>query len=139
MKTWAKFLVVGWSIVCIGIVAVSYQVMKKDYVDDSYKIFLPFRTPEDMGGGVKRLANWLYANEDEQYLSKEQFIERAKGARALDLQSEHKVKNRAIYLYLPIYSFAIWALPLLVFVILGHLFAKDSKAMESEMGHGDTR
>ena len=119
MKTWLKYLVIGWSIVCIGIVIVSFQIMKKDYVKDSYNIDLPMQS----GPGLLPIARIIFDNENEM-LSKEQFIEVIKGCKSIELRSEHKVINRAIYLYLPIYSFIVWALPILVFAFLGIIFEK---------------
>ncbi|MBI4764277.1 MAG: hypothetical protein HY787_06710 [Deltaproteobacteria bacterium] len=132
MRTWTKLLVVGWSILCIGIIVVSFQIMKKDYVAETYSIWAPLLVPEKVGDGVERLAAWLYPNQNERFLSKEQFIERVKGAKGVELKSEHTVKNKAIYLYLPIYSFVVWAFPILVFVAVGRLFEKNPTNNKSD-------
>ncbi len=124
MKTWTKFLVIGWSVVCVGIVVVSFEIMKKDYVTEDYSIYAPQRVEKKEIDGDIYLGAVLYTNPNE-FLSKEQFIERVKGAKAIELQSGHKI-NKSIYLYLPIYSFVIWAFPILVFVMLGYLFEKSS-------------
>ena len=124
MKAWTKYLVIGWSIICVGITIVSFQIMKNDYIQEDYDIFLPLRVPEKLEGGLEFMGPLIYADEKEKFLSKEQFIERAKGAKSIELRGTSKVKNKAIYLYLPIYAFVVWALPILMFVLVGNLFGK---------------
>lgn len=124
MKTWVKYLIIGWSIVCIGIIVVSFQILKKDYIQEDFSIDLLLRTPEKVGDNIELIADFLYFDQNEKSLSKDQFIERIKGSKAIEFQSKHTVKNKSIYLYLPIYSFIIWAFPILLFTLLGVLFEK---------------
>jgi hypothetical protein len=111
IKAWIRMLVIGWSIVSVGIILVSYQVMKHGYVTEDYSVELPLQG--SFSGEITGISRLLYADRDDQYLSKQQFLESIKDAKAINLHSSYTVKNQAIYLYLPIYSFVIWAFPIL--------------------------
>lgn len=123
MKTWAKYLVIGWSIICIGVILLSFQIMKDDFIKQDYDIYLPLKVPEKINDNFEFIGSSLYHN-DEKFLSKEEFIKRVKGIKSIELQSDYKV-NKAIYLVLPIYAFMVWALPILMFALLGNLFGKN--------------
>lgn len=125
MKTRVKYLVIGWSILCIGIIIISFEIMKKDYIQEDFDIFLPLKVPlKTEVSNLEIIAESLYHN-DEDFLSKEKFIERVKVAKSIELRSNFKVKNKSIYLYLPFYTFIVWAFPILMFALLGNLFEKN--------------
>lgn len=123
MKTWIKLLIIGWSIVSVAIIIVSYQVMKYNYVTEDYSVELPLRTPVK-GDTFTILSSIIYHDDNMKFLSKQEFIEHIKDAKSINLHSSHTVKNRGIYLYLPLYSFVIWAFPILIFALLGILFER---------------
>jgi hypothetical protein len=131
MKTWVKYLVIGWSLICVGIIIVSFQIMKNDYIQYDYT-FWPSE-PQNLGKGETsgKGAGWeevipfLFTHEGN-LLTKDQFIERIKGAKSIQAISFHKVKDRSIYVYLPIYALIVWALPILMFALLGILFGKNT-------------
>jgi hypothetical protein len=92
---------------------------------------MPLKVPlKTEGSNLTLIAESLYHNDDE-FLSKEKFIERVKVAKYIELHSNFKVKNKSIYLYLPIYAFMVWAFPILMFALLGNLFKTNRNTSQS--------
>jgi len=96
--------------------------MKKEFVQEDYAIDLPLCQPELLGENIKRIGNIIYYNKE--FLSKDEFIEQIKGVKSIELKSTHKVKNNKIYIFLPLYAFGIWAIPIFVFSLVGNLFSR---------------
>jgi len=93
--------------------------MKIDFIREDYNIILPLH---ESGDGWK-LSRSIFSN-DEEFLNKDEFIKRIKEAKKIELQAHYKIKNKSIYLFLPIYAFLVWGLPILVFSLVGNLFSK---------------
>ena len=131
MGTWAKYLIIGWSMVSIGIIIVAFQVMEEDFIEKDFDVVMIYKTPEkasaDLPSNLTAIGEDLFYGKDEfdnLSITKEQFVERMKKAKGITIQSKNRIKDRSIYIYLPIYGFAIWAIPILVFSLLGNLFIK---------------
>lgn len=138
MKTWIKFLIIGWSFVSAAIIIVTYNVMKYEFVTEDYSIELTHNTSELKPGDIYDLRkatviSYLYDDYYKMPLYKSEFIERIKNAKSINLHSSHSVNNKAIYLYLPLYSFVVWAFPILVFTLMGIVFEK-SKTITATRG-----
>lgn len=143
MKTWIKYLIIGWSIVCVGIIIVSYLIMKREYVREDYGISIVYKaspnpTPGQIYNTWEILGESLFKDVDRKegellLLSKEEFVQaikRAKGdlskLKGIEIQSNSQVKDKSIYLALPLYSFTVWAIPILIFSLIGIIFQKKS-------------
>ena len=48
MKIWAKYLTIGWSIVTVAIVIVSFQLMKSHFIEEDYEVMMVYKVPEKM-------------------------------------------------------------------------------------------
>jgi hypothetical protein len=66
MKQWTKYLVIGWSIVSIGVIIVSFQILKTDYIQDDYEIMIVLKTPEKIAEfpNVELLAENIFSCRD---------------------------------------------------------------------------
>ncbi len=129
MKTWIRFLTIGWSFVSAAIIIVTYNVMKYEFVTEDYIIELTHNSSELKPGDIydlrkQTIVSYLYNNYNGMPLYKSEFIERIKNVKSINLNSSHSVDNKSIYLYLPLYSFVVWAFPILVFTLLGILFER---------------
>ncbi len=137
MRIWARYLIIGWSIVSVAIVIVTFQLMKSHFIEEDYEVTLVYKTPEK----VKSLSNpekeWeivaesLFSGKDVYEtisITKKEFIERIKKAKSVTIESKSKVKDTSIYLFFPIYAFIVWTIPVLVFSLLGLLFSKKDEA-----------
>ncbi len=131
MRTWMKYLVIGWSIISVGIIIISFQFMKKDFIEEAYEIYTVYKTPEKENSS----SNWetigenlFYEKDDHdlfnKFISKEEFVERMKKAKGINIYTKNRIKDRSIYVQLPLYAFAVWAIPILVFSLVGSLFTK---------------
>lgn len=149
MRTWMKYLIIGWSIVSVGIVIISFQVMKPDFIQEDYRIDLVFKTPEKVAPNVERITEELFAGKttltteelfsgkdvfDKISITKEEFVDKIKKAKVITLESKTNV-NKDIYMVLPIYSFIIWCIPILVFSLVGVIFGR-GKGTQMKEGHG---
>jgi len=136
MNTWMKYLVIGWSIVTLGIILVSFQIMKKDLINENYIIPLP----ETLQAKISEAKKHDYTNQkiidylqdkfkewiDRETLSiKAEELNKLLMTKELHIKSQHHVDS-IIYLILPIYAFGIWAIPILVFFLVGSIFSRKS-------------
>ena len=136
MNTWMKYLVVGWSIVSLGIILVSFQLMNKNLINENYIIPLP----ETLQAKISEAKKHDYTNQevidylqdkfkeliDRETLSiKAEELNKLLMTKELHIKSQHNVDS-IIYLILPIYAFGIWAIPILVFSIVGSIFSRKS-------------
>jgi len=124
MKAYFKYLILGWSIVSVGLIVLAYQIIKKDIIQENYEIRLPEKIPDKLASqGFTFLGTFLY--HDLKCLSKKEFTKRLKDAKEIDIYSSYKIKEpKAFYILFPIYAFLIWALPIIVFSLLGLVFKK---------------
>lgn len=137
MKSWTKYLIIGWSIVSVGIIIVSFQLMKNDFIQEDYEIMMIYKTPEKIPPTEKFPNEWEVLAEDLFYgkdvfdtlsITKKQFADRMKKAKGVTIESKNKVKDKSVYVFLPLYAFAVWAIPILVFSLLGILFYRKGEA-----------
>jgi len=132
MKVWAKYLVVGWSVIAAAIVVVSFTLMKSHFVEEEYEIMMAYKVPEKVAAANNTQSDWELVGEnlfqgqdafDSISITKKQFVERMRKAKGVTIESKQRVKDNALYLYLPLYAFAVWMMPILVFSLLGMLFS----------------
>jgi len=133
MKDWIKFLIIGWSIVSLGILIVSFQIMKEDFIQEDYEIMMIYKTPEKIAPTENFPHEWEAVAENLFYgkdifdniaITKKQFVERMKKAKGVTITSKNRIKNRSVYTFLPVYAFGIWALPIIVFSLIGIVFTQ---------------
>ena len=136
MKDWTKFLIIGWSIVSVGIIIVSFQIMKEDFIQEDYTIMMLLKTPERFApteefpeGIVFDAQNLFHGKDifDEFSITKKQFVERIKKAKEVTIESKNKIEDKSIYILLPLYAFGVWAIPIIVFALIGILFTKKDR------------
>lgn len=140
MKAWMKYLIIGWSIVSVGIVIVSFQLMKLNSIEESHSIMLVYKAPEkpaptgNVSDGWEVIAEDLFYNKNgndllspfDPTITKKEFVDKMKKAKGITIESKSKVKDNSIYLWFPIYSFLVWGVPILVFSLVGLLFSRKS-------------
>jgi hypothetical protein len=128
MRLWTKYLVVGWSLVCIGIVIVSFQVMKRQFIEEDFEVMLVYQSPQNTESGENIVGEDLFHGKDwvgKAAITKENFVDRIKKAKGFNIWSKHRVVNKGIFLYLPLYAFAVWAVPIVVLSLIGVLFSRE--------------
>jgi hypothetical protein len=136
MKIWAKYLTIGWFIVCVAIVIVSFQLMKSHFVEEDYEVMMVYKVPEKMAATDKFTHDWeavaenLFYNKDvfdTISITKKEFVDRMKKAKGVTIESKTKIKDKSVYLLLPLYAFAVWTIPILVFSLVGLLFSRKTE------------
>jgi hypothetical protein len=142
MKVWAKYLIIGWSVVSAAIIIVSFQIMKSEYIEEDYQVMMVYKVPEKekvegSAGHWEAVAeNLFYTKTDplnlldyiSPVLTKKEFVEKMKKAKGITIESISKIKDKIIYVYLPIYAFAVWMIPILVFSLIGLLFSRKAES-----------
>lgn len=119
MKAFFKLMVIGWSIACIGIFIISYKEMKLGV--QSIKVELYMLKPS--GGGWEDVLKVESLTEPPGVIP-QWFKEIAsQNPKSLEYRETHSLEGN-FYLLLPIFCFAVWAVPISVFSILGLLFGK---------------
>jgi len=139
MKIWAKYLTIGWSIVTVAIVIVSFQLMKSHFIEEDYEVMMVYKVPEKMPATDKFPHDWeavaenLFYNKTDPLgllefntisITKKQFVDRMKKAKGVTIESKTKIKDKSAYLFLPLYAFGVWAIPILLFSLVGLLFSR---------------
>ena len=149
MKIWAKYLIIGWSIVTFAIVIVSYQLTKSWFTE--YEIMAVYKVPEKMAT-TNNAPGWEVVAKDLFYIegdplalmpgsgvempgvgvettsiTKDEFLDKMKKAKGITIRPRTNVKDESIYLFLPLYAFAVWMLPVLVFSLVGLLFSRNDE------------
>ena len=135
MKTWMKYLVIGWSIVSVGLILVTFQIMKKDFIEERYFI----KPPALLQNKINNAKEERYSNKEiyeylvdkykelliDKKMSKntEELNDILKDEGILRIESQHRTES-LIYLLLPAYTFLIWAVPIMVFSLCGLVFDK---------------
>lgn len=153
MNTWIKYLIIGWSIVSVGLVVLSFRVTKRSIIEEKYFISLPesiqhkisriitprlpegfildmtnykkegFTDQEIFDYTLKKLAEML--SDAKITLTTKEFNTILKDVKELQIESQHKVKNPLeFYILFPLYAFLIWALPIIVFSLVGLVFSR---------------
>jgi|GEM_PF-2599355 hypothetical protein len=139
MKVWIKYLIIGWSIACVGIVIVSFQLMKSHFIEEDY--FITATLKEPVKETLKDGREWTQTGEmlfgygdvfNEIALTKKEFVDRMKKAKGITIESKNTVRDNLIYIVLPIYVFTIWAIPILVFSLVGLIFDRGKKPQMKE-------
>jgi hypothetical protein len=133
MKIWAKYLIIGWSIVTVGIIIVSFQLMKNHFIEETYEVWVVYKDLEE-AGDLELIAQDLFYNKDvfdtlNPSITKKEFVERMKKAKRITIESKNKIKDKSIYLFLPLYAFAVWMIPILVFSLIGLLFSRKAEGI----------
>jgi len=149
MKTWMKYLVIGWSIVSVGLIMVTFQIMKKGFIEERYYIPLSESLPPEFGTrktvegneleGFKVPEGYILKHkgrdllevivkdklaEQDIYLDDIEFDTLINGIKGINVVSSHRVKNTRILINGTIYAFLIWVLPILVFSLVGMIFSR---------------
>lgn len=136
MNIWAKYLTIGWSIVTVAIVIVSFQLMKNQFIEEDYEVMMVYKVPEKMATTDNVPSHWeavaenLFYNKDifdTISITKKEFVERMKKAKGVTIESKNKIKDKSVYLFLPLYAFAVWTVPILVFSLVGLLFSRKAE------------
>lgn len=139
MKIWAKYLTIGWSVVSVGIVIVSFQIIKDSYLEEDYEVMMVYKVPEKVAPTDKFPSEWEAVGEWEAVaenlffgknvfntlsITKKEFVDRMKKAKGVTIKSKNKIKDKSIYLLLPLYAFTVWSIPIFVFSLVGLLFSR---------------
>lgn len=136
MKIWAKYLTIGWSIVTVAIVIVSFQLMKSHFIEEDYEVMMVYKVPEKMAATDNVPGHWETISENLFYnkdvfdtisITKKEFIDRMKKAKGVTIESKTKIKDKSVYLFLPLYAFAVWTIPIVVFSLVGLLFSRKAE------------
>jgi hypothetical protein len=136
MKLWAKYLIIGWSIVTVAIVIVSFQLMKSHFIEEDYEIMMVYKEPEKMPASDNGPGHWeavaenLFFNKDvfdTIAITKKEFVDRMKKAKGVTIDSKTTIKDKSVYLFLPLYTFLVWTIPILVFSLVGFLFSRKAE------------
>lgn len=123
MRIWMKYFIVGWSIVTVGIILVSFEIMKYDFIKEDYEITEYLKNLGTKPRGVTLEEELFRDNAFGQWaITKSDFIKRIKNIERIYLKSNHEVQYKTIYLYLPLYGFIVWGVPIFGFFLLGNLF-----------------
>ena len=138
MKTWIKYLIIGWSIACSGIFIVSYQMLKSEAIVERHSVTL---IPASIGDSGPKY-DWETVGDNlfgrdlvdkkidplslyEPSITKQEFVHKVKNAKGMIIESKTRAIGKIIYVLFPIYAFAIWAIPITVFLVLGMIFGRE--------------
>ena len=128
MNTWMKYFIFGWSLITVGVILVSFQIMKYDFIKEDYGLTEYLKNSGTNPEGVSIEEDLFRDNAFGQWaITKSDFINRIKNSEGIRLKSNHRVKDRKIYLYLPVYGFIVWSVPIFVFYLLGCLGRKEKQ------------
>lgn len=119
MRAFFKLLVIGWSIACIGIFIVSYKEMKLG----SQSIKVELNMLKESGGGWQDVLKIESLTEPPGVIPKWFKEIAAQNPKTLEYRETNSLEGN-FYFMLPIYCFGIWAIPILVFSVIGILFGK---------------
>lgn len=119
MKAFFKLLVIGWSIACVGIFIISYKEMKLG--TQSTKVELNMLKPS--GGGWQDVLKIESLTQPPGVIP-QWFKEIAvQNPESLEYRETNSLEGK-FYFLLPMFCFAVWAFPILVFSTVGLLFGK---------------
>jgi len=119
MITFSKYLVIGWSIACIGIFIISYRYMTLGYQELTAELYMlkpaagdwqDFLKVDSLKEPPSKVPHWLkeIAAQNPRYLE----------------YREMSRLDKKFYHMLPLFCFAVWAIPIVGFSIVGILFNK---------------
>ncbi len=103
MKVWMKYLIIGWSIVCVAMVIVSFQLMKSQFIKEDY--FITATLKEPVKGTLNDGNEWIQTGEvlfgygdafDNIAITKKEFVDRMKKAKGIEIENQ---KARLTILY----------------------------------------
>ena len=134
MKTWMKYLVIGWSIVSVAVVVISFQIMREDIIEEEYYIPLPellkakIREAKQDGYNDQEIVDFLL-NKLKELITQKKLSPTEEELNALLKTKEiqvrfHRNVDPIFYIVLPIYAFLIWGIPILVFSLVGIMFSR---------------
>jgi hypothetical protein len=119
----------------VAIVLVSFQLMKSHFIEEDYEVTTVFKVPEKLPA-TANMSNWEFVGEDlfsgkdafdAISITKKEFVDRMKKAKGVTIDSKTKIKDKSVYLYLPLYAFVVWMIPIVVFSLVGLLFSRKTE------------
>ena len=122
MKAFFRSVVIGWSVAGIGIFIVSYKEMKLGV--QSTKVELNMLKPS--GGGWQDVLKVESLSEPPGVVPGWFKEIAAKNPKSLEYKETNSLEGN-FYFLLPAFCFSVWAIPILVFSVLGLLFGKKEK------------
>ena len=119
MNTFSKYLVIGWSIACIGIFVISYQQITFDYRQLTAELYMlkphaegwqDFLKVDSLKEPPRKVPQWLkeVAAHNPKYLE----------------YREISSLDKKFYRTLPLFCFAVWAIPIVGFSAVKILYSK---------------
>lgn len=136
MRTWAKYLTIGWSIVTLAIVITSFQLLKYNFIEEDYEVTVNYKMPEKMASTNDVENQWEVVGESLFHgkdvfaatsITKKEFVDRIKRAKGITIETKNRVKENSVYILFPFYAFIIWTIPIIVFSLIGLLFSRKTE------------
>lgn len=132
----------------MGIFIVSYQMLKSEATVERHMVML---IPNAAENAAPADGHWEIIGEDlfggnlidrkidplslyEPSITKKEFVHRMKKAKGVTIESKTRAIGKIVYVLFPIYAFAIWAIPITVFSVLGLIFGKEGAPPREEPG-----
>lgn len=117
MKSYARLLVIGWSIVCVGIIVSSFKAIATGSQTVTVEMDM-FKAPS---GGWQDILKIESLSEPPGVIPI--WFKEIANANPKSLEyREKRTLDRSFYIRLPAYAFAVWAVPIVVFSLIGLLF-----------------
>lgn len=94
MKIWIKYFIIGWSIINVGILIVSFQIMKSEFIKTSIGVKLQKTeapSPGALFSGSDREKSMF--KDSESFISKEEFLNRMKNEKGIIIDKKEKVSK----------------------------------------------
>jgi hypothetical protein len=144
MKTWMKYFIIGWSIACVGIFIVSFQMLKSESLVERHTVTLIPESPESaQGDDWETVGKYLFGSDlvekkmdpfsfHEPSITQREFVYKMKKAKGVIIESKTRVMGKILYVVFAIYAFAIWAIPITAFMILGLIFSMQGTPLRRE-------
>ncbi len=95
MKIWNKYFIIGWSIINVGILIVSFQIMKSEFIKANIGIRVQATEAPSMGAQLSGTARERSLFKDsESFISKEEFLRRLKNEKGIIIDKKAVVSQR---------------------------------------------
>lgn len=150
MKTYFKYLIIGWSIVSVALVVLFFQITKDSVIEEEYVIQQPELISSKVNEFIKKkrsedpksvpTGREMLLNNAPSYGYLEEYLQKVRKTitkeelnailkdEGLKIKCQRKIDDpAAVYILFPLFAFFIWALPVTVFSLVGLLFSKNSK------------
>jgi len=118
MRTFLKYLVIGWSIACIGIFIIAYKQMNLGYQQLTVELYM-LKPPVGDWQDFLKVESLKAPGVVPQWFKKIA----AQNPKYLEYREINSL-DKTFYRMLPIFCFAVWAIPIFGFSVLGILFSK---------------